>query len=120
MTRRKHEIDPAVAEARARIGGLARQASMSAEERSAHMSRAATKRWADWRAAREAAGIPVKAPETKPRPSARALEYYLGVIDREQPNREWASDEERRTAAVLRARQDAARAALKVAKGDAP
>lgn len=113
MTARRKPIDPAVASARARIAGLARAASQTDDELSEAGKRAANARWAKHRAEREAAGLsPTKSSRTV-EPSARALDYWLGVIDREQPDREWSSPGERRRAAVLRAKQEAARVALK-------
>ncbi|MGB4777435.1 hypothetical protein [Microbacterium sp.] len=117
--RRRPNIDPEVAAARARLAGLARAASQTPEELAASTKHAAKARWAKYRAEREAAGLPATKTPPKPQPSARALEYWLGVIDREQPEREWKSNEERRSAALLRAKQEAARAALSRAKGGA-
>lgn len=114
--RRHNNIDPEVAAARARVAGLASAAARTPEENSAMMSRLANARWAKRRAEREAAGLPPRSTPVKPEPSARALEYWLGVIDREQPDREWKSGEERRSAALLRAKQEAARTALSRAK----
>ena len=114
--RRQNNIDPAVAAARARVAGLASAAARTPEENSAMMSRAANARWAKRRAEREAAGLPPRSTTPKPLPSARARDYWLSVIDREQPDREWKSADERLAAAMLRAKQEAARTALSRAK----
>ncbi len=114
--RRQNNIDPAVAAARARVAGLASAAARTPEENSAMMRDRANARWAKHRAEREAAGLPPRSTTPKPLPSARSREYWLRVIDREQPDREWKSAEERLSAAMLRAKQEAARTALSRAK----
>lgn len=123
--RRPYRIDPEVAAARARLAGIESARKASPEERRARAS-AGGKATAQKARERRAAELEAQTGErvdpdslrkpAKPEPSARALEYWLGVVDREQPDREWTSAEERRSAALLRAKQEAARIELNAAR----
>jgi hypothetical protein len=113
---RVYRIDPAVARARGSLGGAARAASQTPEERSEAGRRAVNARWARYRAEREARGdTATKRPPSTPH-DPEMLDYWRGVVREEQPDRVWTSAQELKRAAISRAKQEQARMILDAAK----
>ena len=110
---------------RGTLGGLARSASLSAEQRSESARKAglasAAKRRAEREAAakrraeREAAGLPPIPPRERLVAPLEVLEPYLEQIDRERGDEPWPY-ERRIREATIRHRRDVAATALEAAK----
>ena len=114
--RRDYKIDGDVARARSSLGGIARAASQSPEERSEAARKAVNARWAKHRAERQAEGVPAtKKPPVTPIDDS-ALEFWRQIVLAEQPDRVWTSAQQLKRAAISRARQDVARATLAAAR----
>ncbi|MFE1644926.1 hypothetical protein ACFM35_05025 [Microbacterium sp. P01] len=100
---------------RGAVGGLARSAKLSAEERSAIARKAGIASAAKRRAEREAAGYVVKSTPRTVMPSMEELEPYLEAIDAEPRETPWTYEQRIRDA-IIRQRRDVALAALEAAK----
>lgn len=99
--RKPWDGDPELQSAIGRVGGIARAASMTPEERSALGKAAAEARWARWRRQRELEDLPPTVRPPRKEPSAEVLGHWLKRLDREQPEREWPNATARRAAAIL-------------------
>ena len=100
---------------RGTLGGLARSASLSAEQRSESARKAGLASAAKRRAEREAAGLPPIPPRERLVAPLEVLEPYLEQIDRERGDEPWPY-ERRIREATIRHRRDVAATALEAAK----
>ena len=112
MSTNDDELAAEVRRRRAAVGGLARSAKLSPEERTAIARKAGLARQTKLRADREANGLPPIKPRVRPElPPMDVLEPYLEQIDAERGDRP-ITYEERMRDAVVRYRRDVAAQAL--------
>ena len=111
--KRPYKIDPAVAHARAVLGGNARAASQTSEQRSALGRLGAAAR----EEKRRANGDEPTKRRAATTHDPEMLDYWRGIVKEEQPDREWTSAQELKRAAITRAKQELARMTLDAAKG---